>query len=169
MDEPYSLDLSRVLGQFVGRRCIGFSAGEGTGSVVSLEFEPRRPRQRPLTNPSLTEEQRAGDSEYALFVECAWRLDGPHQVICGAWDDNSPRGTMLSGLRGLLEHNVESYRLSEPGSDLEIRFDNGWIFRAFCDQVNEEEENDNYSVFCPGKILIVGTKSRLRQEISESH
>ena len=160
-------DLLHALERFSGRRCIGFSAGEGTGSVVNFEFEPRRPRQRPLTNPNLTEEQRAGDSEYGLFVECAWRLDGPQEVVCGAWDDNSPRGPMLRGLQGIVGHKAEFFRLSEPGLDLEILFGNGWTLRVFCDQVNEEDEGDNYSVFCPGEILVVGTKSRLRRENHE--
>jgi hypothetical protein len=162
-NEQYDTVLS-ALKHFIGRRCVGFSAGKGTGSVVSLEFEPRRPRQKPLTNPHLTEEQRTSDAEYALFVECSWRLDDPREVICGAWDDNSTGGTMLRGLQGIVGHKVEFLRLGEPGLDLEISFENGWIFRIFCDQVNEEDRTDNYSVFSRGEVWVIGTKSRLRRD-----
>ncbi len=164
MEEQLKRQLYSLLGQLENRSCIGFTAGEATGSVVDLEFEPRRPRPRPLTNPNLTNEQRAGEPEYSILVECAWRLDAPHGVVCGAWDDNSPDGAMLRGLREIVGAVVESYQLSEPGCDVELRFRNGRTFRIFCDQVNEFDEDDNYSVFSPSEIIVVGTKSRIRRE-----
>jgi len=87
--------LSSALERFLGRTCIGYSAGGAAGSLVSLEFEPRVRRLRPLTNPVLSEEQRLAEAEYAVFVLCAWRLDSEDQVVCGAWDDNSAGGPML--------------------------------------------------------------------------
>jgi hypothetical protein len=156
--------LVSLLERLENRTCIGFTAGEVTGSVVDLEFEPRRLRSRPLRNLNLTEEQRRGEPEYSILIECAWRLDGRHGVICGAWDDNSPDGTMLRGLREIIGEAVESYQLSDPGLDLELRFSSGRTLRIFCDQVNEFDEYDNYSVFSPSEIIVVGTKSRLRRE-----
>jgi hypothetical protein len=86
-------DLSLMIKELVGRHCIGFTAGESTGSVVDVEFEPRRPRRRPLANQNLTEEQRTGDPEYSILVECLWRLDAEMYVVCGSWDDNASGGT----------------------------------------------------------------------------
>jgi hypothetical protein len=156
--------LSEVLSRIVGRRCIGFTAGESAGSVVDLEFEPRKIRSKPLKNPHLTPEQRTGEPEYSILVECAWRLDSNYKVLCGAWDDNSLGGRMLSGLEATTGALLERFVLSDPGLDLELWLSNGLCFRIFCDQVNEVDENDNYSVFCPDRIFTVGTKSLLKEE-----
>lgn len=153
-----------LLNKVVGTPCIGFTAGAGTGSVVAVEFGSRRPRLRPLTNQFLTEDQRLGESEYSLFVECAWRLDSAKEVVCGAWDDNSAGGIMLNGLQLLVGRALGSFRLTEPGFDLELHFDGDRIFKVFCDQVNEHDAYDNYSVFSQQEIFIVGTKSHLRKE-----
>jgi len=163
VSDPYK-ELDRALTRFVGRRCLGFTAGAGTGSVVNLELEPRKPRLRPLANPHLTPEQQAGHAEFAVFVESAWRLDSPEAVICGSTDSNRAGGPMLTGLQALVGQTVESFRLGAPGFDLELRFTNGWRFLIFCDQVDEVDPNDNYTLFCPDDILIVGTRSRLRHE-----
>jgi hypothetical protein len=150
--------------QLIGRRCIGFTAGESTGSVVDLEFEPRQARRQPLTNPCLTEDQRNGDPAYAIFIECAWRLDGEREVICGSWDENSLGGTMLSGLQKIVGRKVTSFNLAQPGYDLQLSFEGGLKFTIFCDQVNEDDASDNYSIFSPEQIITIGTKSRLRLE-----
>ena len=71
---------------------------------------------------------------------------------------------MMRGLQGLVGQRLEAFHLDQPGLDLCLRFDNGWMFRIFCDQVNEEDNADNYCVFCPEEILVVGTKSRLGRE-----
>lgn len=154
--------LSATLENFLGKLCVGSVAG--TGSLVTLEFEPRVLRQRPVPNPSLTEEQRTSEAQYAIFVECAWRLDNAQEVVCGGWDENHIGGPMLRGLQGLTGQRVKTFHLNQPGLDLCLEFDSGLIFRAFCDQVNEHDNADNYSVFCPEEVLIVGTKSRLRRE-----
>lgn len=154
--------LRDVLDRFLGRRCIGCIPG--AGSFVHLELEPRKPRQRPLTNPHLTEEQRQGVAEYGLFVYSVWRLDSPEAVICGAWDDNQADGPMLRGLERLVGETVTSCDLEEPGLDLVVRFSNGWAWRIFCDQVNDRDRRDNYNVFYPEGTWVVGTKSQLRHE-----
>jgi hypothetical protein len=154
--------LRALLDRLPGRRCIG--CVPGAGSYVHLELEPRKPRQRPLTNPHLSEEQRQGEAEYGLFVRSVWRLDSPEAVVCGAWDDNQADGPMLRGLERLVGETVASYDLGEPGLDLVLRFANGWSWHIFCDQVNDRDRRDNYSVYGPEGTLIVGTKSQLRHE-----
>jgi hypothetical protein len=159
-----SSDLNSVLKRLIGRRCIGFTAGETTGSVVDLEFEPRRLRRRPLRNPHLTMEQQLGDPEYALLVECVWRLDSKEEIICGAWDNNELNGSMMRGLRQLVGQELESFVLSEPSYDLILLFKDGFVFKIFCDQVRTDHEEDNYSVFFPEGVIIIGPRSTLRQE-----
>lgn len=155
--------LSRALERFVSRTCIGHMAGGAAGSHVSLEFEPRVPRVRPLINPALSDQQRLTEAEYAIFVLCTWRLDSEEEVICGSWDDNSEGGPMLRGLDKLIGRKLEAFTLTEPGLDLELYFA-GHSFRIFCDHVNEVDMEDNYSVFLPGQIVTVATRSRVERE-----
>ena len=71
---------------------------------------------------------------------------------------------MLRGLQEIVGGVVESVQLTEPGLDLALKFRSGHTFRIFCDQVNELDEDDNYSVFGPSEVIIIGTKSRLKEE-----
>ena len=115
-------------------------------------------------NPLLTDEQRLGEPEFSLYIECVWRLDDRECVICGAWDDNAPGGTLILGLQGLVSQTLLAVKLSEPSCDVDLSFANDWTLRIFCDQVNEHDSSDNYSLFSQEQVLIVGTKSRLRIE-----
>lgn len=156
------------LNQLTNQVCWGFVAGKGTGSVVELNLGRKVSRKAPVKNPHLTDEQRANDSEFALFVECTWRLESKTQVICGAWDDNSKLGAMRKGLERLVGQTIDSISLARPSLDLALRFSNQLVLRIFCDQTNPAEMVDNYSLFLPRMICIVGTRSRLRQEVRKS-
>lgn len=155
--------LSGTLERFVGRHCIGYVAGGAAGSHVSLEFEPRVKRKRPLVNPTLSEEQRLTEAGYAIFILCSWRLDSESKVICGAWDDNTNGGPMLKGLSQLVGKKLEHFSLTTPGLDLELGF-GAIYFRIFCDNVNEFDREDNYSLFLPESVLTVAPRSRIERE-----
>jgi hypothetical protein len=148
--------------------CWGFVAGKGTGSVVELNLGKKVSRKSAVKNPHLTDEQQASDSEFALLVECTWRLESKTQVICGAWDDNSKQGAMIKGLERLVGQTIESISLLRPSLDLELSFSNQLVLRIFCDLTNRAEMVDNYSFFLPRMIYIVGTRSRLRKEVRKS-
>lgn len=166
-DETPRQAVEALLARLVGLRCSGYTAGGAAGSHVNLEFGGRIPRAKPLENEYLTEEQRLGEPEYSVFVLCVWRLDSDEQVICGAWDDNGSQGPMLRGLEELPGWRLGSFEVDEPGLDLRLRFENGWTFRIFCDQVNEQDECPNYSLFSPEEILTVKTRSRLVRAANE--
>lgn len=144
--------------------CWTVTAGSGTGSVFNLGLGGKIPRRRPLTNRHLTQEQRENVAEYGLFVMCVWRLDTSDRVLCGAWDSNDAEGPMLSGLRQLIGHRVIQISVRDPGLDLELTFDNNLQLNVFCDQTNEQENSDNYSLYLPESVLIAGAKSVLRLE-----
>lgn len=161
-------ELLRESERLVGERCWSFSAGAGTGSHLSLSFGRRIPRPISLTNPNLAPGARENDAEYSLFVECVWRLDDENGVVCGAWDDNRTDGPMLQGLARLPGHRVTAVLLRRPSLDLELAFDHGLRLAVFCDQVNEEERADNYSVFLPQTVIVVGPRSVPRVELRPS-
>jgi hypothetical protein len=141
--------LVEALETLVGRSCWRRVAGGSAGSHVSLDFEPSGPR--------------AAIPEYAVLVRCSWRLDSEFEVICGAWDDNGEGGTMLKGLDRLVGQRLGSFNLTAPGMDLELRFADCTL-RIFCDNVNKVDSDDNYSVFLPGEVVTVATRSRIEWE-----
>lgn len=159
-----SLKISEFAQHFVGRRCTGFVAGVGTGSHVTLEFEPRLRRSAPLSNSLLSEEQRLTEAEYSIFILCTWRLDAEVGVVTGAWDDNAEGGPMILGLERLVGCNLGRFEISEPGMDAILQFGDLRV-RIFCDQLNPEDAEDNYVLFGPDVIMTVGTRSVIAEEV----
>ncbi len=156
--------LERALARLVGQRCWSIAAGAGTGSVLHLGLGAAIPRPRPLTNPNLTPQARDNEAEFGLYVECAWRLDGPARVLAGSLDDNRKGGPMLQGLATLQDRQVRGFTLFPPAQDLELDFGEGLYFRAFCDQVSEDEAIDNWSFILPGETFVVGPRGMVRGE-----
>lgn len=152
------------LNRLIGQVCWGFAAGAGTGSVVSLDIGGKVLRESPLKNPHLSAEQQKYAAEFGLFIQCAWRIESKAQVVCGAWDDNTGGGRMLEGLRLLVGQVISSVEVAKPALDLAMNFDGGLALRIFCDQTNQAEMEDNYSLFLPDAIYVVGHRSQLRRE-----
>jgi hypothetical protein len=159
----HRVHLEAELSKMIGRRCWSIVAGPGTGSVVSLGLGDKVRRTKPLTNSHLSYDQRMFESEFEIFIESFWRLDGPSQVICGGWDDNRPEGPMLTGLRRLEGKELLDSHVSDPGLDLVLCFEDDLRLRVFCDQINEADQGDNYSVVTPEFESIVGTRSLLQR------
>ena len=153
-----------ALKHLVKKKCWGFVAGPGTGSVVALDFGYKVKRDRLLKNPHLTQEQRGNSAELSLLIQCVWRLDAPERVVCGAWDSNEVDGPMLTGLQGVIGKTVCSVTVHEPSMDLALQFDDGLCFKVFCDRVNVVEDEDNYIYTTPTRTFTVGTRSRLLVE-----
>ena len=155
------------LNQIVGLKCWGVIAGSGTGSVIDIQLGDRIRRRKPLKNPTLTDEQQKFESAFALFIECVWRLDSESRVICGAWDDNSEGGVMITGLRQLVGCTVSSIDILRPSLDLSVSFlgCNGKLnLKVFCDSVNSIDADDNYSLATPSGHYVIGNRSALRIE-----
>lgn len=164
MRKTITAEFIASLNRFTGQVCWGFAAGKGTGSVVSLDIGGKVLRESPLKNPHLTAEQRKYDAEFDLFIHCVWRLESKTQVICGAWDDNAEGGDMIEGLQRLVGQTISSVKVSKPAFDLAVNFNSGLVLRIFCDQTNQSEMEDNYSVFLPDAIYVVSNRSQLRRE-----
>jgi len=159
------------MNQFIGavkalveKTCWGVTAGEGTGSVIGVDFGKKINRKRPLSNIHLSEEQRNFQGEYDLFVECSWRIDSQESVVCGSKDANESYGTMVSGLNRIVGQRIVAVNANLPAYDLELRFDNDLILKIFCDETNESEDCDNYTFGTPEQNYIVGCRSQLSIE-----
>src|SRR5215470_15713937 len=75
LQKKISVEFEEALNRLVGQLCWGVSAGAGTGSIVDLKIGRKILRKTPVRNPHLSRLQRKYDSEYAIFIECAWLTD----------------------------------------------------------------------------------------------
>jgi len=157
-------EFEEAIRMLVGKECCGFAAGAPTGSVLSLDIGSKIRRRSSAGDSALAQEREDYESEFKLLVECSWRLDSDEEIVCGGWDDNRKDGVMLLGLGHLIGQRIESVHYSMPAFDLELGFNNGLKLRIFCDVINLGDQDDNYSLFLPDTIYIVGTRSRLIKE-----
>ena len=147
-----------------GKRCWSIIAGAGTGSVVNLGFGDKKEKTKPLTNPELTEEQRNFDPEIEIMIHCSWRLLSSGSIICGWRDSNESDGDMLNGLHLLKDKKVVGVKLTEVVYDLEICFEDNIYIQLFCDQTNDYEADENFTLFMNPGSCTVGLKSSLEIE-----
>lgn len=159
--DDLSGEFKQQIHSLVGQPCWSVVAGEGTGSIIALDFGKKIPRVVPLTNLHLTEDQRYFKAEMSLFIECAWRLDSHNGVICGSSDSDVNDGPMVRGLALIVDQKVGSVELAEPFWDLTIRFTGDLLLKIFCDQTNVEEEVSNYSLHLEDKLYTVGPRGKL--------
>ena len=160
-----SANLVRGVEELVGLSVWAVVAGSGTGSVINLLFGEAIRRSTPISNPTLPAKVRDHDASHSLFIRCVWRLDGESEVITGAWDDNQAGGPMLAGLTPLVGDRVKSVWLGRPAFDLDVLFESGKTLRVFCDQINSEDDNPNYSLLLPTVVHTVGCRSQLRESV----
>ena len=62
--------------ELIGHKCWRVFCGPSTGTILSIEFEPLVKRTLPLTtfNPTLSDDERALEGAYSLYIECDWHL-----------------------------------------------------------------------------------------------
>ncbi len=156
---------SLVLG-LRSKACWAALAGRGTGSAIDIHFGAKVPREVPLTNPTLTDEERRFEGDTSIYITCAWRLDSRSSVVCGWLDGGETVEGMVRGLRSVVGHRVEAVDIQRPAWDLKIVFDNGLTLTIFADQTNLIDHDSNYSVFHATKAITVGARSEVRTESS---
>ena len=149
------------------KRCWAVIAGRGTGSAIDLHFGAKVPRKRPLTNPTLGDEERRFEGETSIYLTCAWRLDDKSKVVSGWLDGGETVEEMVRGLKSLVGNTVEAIEIQSPAWDLKITFDSGITLTIFADQTSLVDNDDNYSVFHGLQGYTVGTRSHVRREASD--
>ncbi|GAB3825830.1 hypothetical protein [Hymenobacter jeollabukensis] len=102
-------DLRAFVTQLVGTRPWRSRAGNGTGSIFTLEFGEPLPTD-------------ANQGAFSLMVYCAWRIVREDQVLL-SWHDDSD-AFLAPGLKALEGLTVAAVELS-AWRDLTIRFADG--------------------------------------------
>jgi hypothetical protein len=141
---------SNALRELTKKVCLAYDTGPPQSVMLDVSFG------REGTAPE------AGG--LSLFASCAWRLQTTSEVLCGCWDDKEDSGQMRAGLDRLVGQPVRRALAVPPGWDLAVEFENGLVLRVFCDQTNDQEGADNYSLYCGNTVYTVGTLSELYEE-----
>lgn len=99
--------------------------------------------------------------EYALMVECPWRLDLPNRVVTG-WMDytdgyDSP---MAIGIERLYGKRIIRSAVTRPAMDLTLRFQGNYSLRIFSSTSLCHEEQDAWSLFHHRDGLLVSIGPR---------
>jgi hypothetical protein len=157
-----------ILRELEGQPCLYYLTSPSGGPALDLHFGAKVPRRQPLDLPGMTAVQRHYEGERSLYVTCAWRLENRDGVLAGCWDDAGPHGQMRHGLDPLVGQRVRRAIAQPPAWDLALEFENGTLLRVFCDQTSDEEGADNYALFTPDTVFLVGTMSDLFIEPREA-
>ena len=91
----------------IGQECWSIVAGEGTGTMVSIDFGRKFPLKRPVNNRHLSYEQQHHSGEYSIFIQFAawWVFENDEEI--GGWEDhNSNDGVMVASLKRLVGKKV---------------------------------------------------------------
>jgi len=160
-ERPLAAQLASALQKLVKKPFCLFDVGPSDSPFVDLHFGKKIERAEPLPYTREGDEVGHFEGEMSLYISCVWRLDSPDDVICGCWDDKSLDGQMRTGLGRLLGRTVRRVLTQPPAWDLTIELDEGWLLHVFCDQTNDEEGADNYSLFTKDHVYTVGTLSEV--------
>jgi hypothetical protein len=111
-------------------------------------------RARPLKNPRLPPEARQFEGEFALFVRCAWRLEGPQGLLTSS-TASVPAGATTDGkIDALVGSSVEAVTLVPSSQDLAFTFRGSLRLLLFCDRA-PGDTSENYVVYEPSRSVSV--------------
>jgi hypothetical protein len=159
-----NIDLKAITNTLIGLPCWSIIGGKGTGSVIHLGFGSKKLRDRPLKNPHLTEEERLYDSDISLMVYCSWRLSSESDIICSWRDAIDNIEDMLFNLELIRNKKITKINICPLSLDLDIYFEGNKKIEIFCDETNDYDADNNYSLFTEEKIINAGLKSVIYYE-----
>jgi len=158
------MDINYYINSLVEKQCWSVIAGSGTGSVVNLGFGEKKLRKRTLNNIHLSQDERTFKPEISLMIHCAWRLSKSNEILCSWRDSNELEGDMLKGLNLLRNKKITDVYLRPITYDLDIHLNDSICFQVFCDQTNDYDSDENYTLFANNNTYTVGLKSNLEIE-----
>ena len=140
--EPTPAGLLEAVHAAAGSTCWSVSYGPSTGSIIQVHLGGKLLRAIPLRNPAATEDERLYESEYVIYVACAWRLDDGDRVVCSSGDAYPHYERMAEGLDGLIGAVMVGSEIRTPALDASLTFDRGTTLHVFCDKPAGEDNYD---------------------------
>ncbi|WP_125916958.1 hypothetical protein [Hymenobacter coccineus] len=128
--------LRELLNQLVGKPAWRSRAGNGTGSIFTLQFGPELPNNKT-------------QGEFSLMVYCAWRVVKGNQILL-SWHDDSDE-ILAPGLAMFHEAVVTAIKLSQ-WNDLIFHFSNGQEIQIINDFSPFNDFDESWSVIHNGRV-----------------
>lgn len=141
------------LQQLTGKECWGIVTG--VGSIITLSFGAKIPRENPIENPNLSEVCRFYDPEYSLMIYAPWRLHNSTSILSASYYDNSKNGPMAKGLDGILKLSVTNIICEPPCHDLTIHFEENVVLTVFAGDIDLDDDTGFYDFFTPSGVFSV--------------
>jgi hypothetical protein len=136
-----------------GVQCWYVNAGGAAASSFSLSFGNRILRGSPLKNPTATNEFRAFEGEFSLYVWCSWRLETADQAVASSDQDNELSTIELEKLAGL---TVTALDIDQRTTDLVLTFGD-LVLRVFSDHLPVSPSYPaNWEFYARGSVLRAG-------------
>jgi len=157
------IDINTYLGLLKNQECWSIIAGPATGSVVSLGFGEKIPRNKPDNAPYFSADENMFDAGISLLIYCSWRLSKCEEVICSWISPNKRNGEMLKSLALLRNKKILNINISQIVYDLDIYFEDDLCLQLFCDATNNKY-NENYIFFIENAAYTVGMNGHLEAE-----
>jgi hypothetical protein len=154
--------LKELVSSLVGCSCWSATCCGAAGPSLMLDVGNRIPRREPVTNPTMSPEQRMYEGEYRLFIECAWRLERNDEVICGSQDEAEHGGPMALAIRAIVSRAIRHADVQGPAWDLTLTFADDLRLRIFCDQTNINIDDFNYSISTGSTSAEVGPRGQVQ-------
>jgi hypothetical protein len=124
----------------------------GAGSVLTLEFGVRDPRQSAFRI----------HGEWRLWLyECAWRLECRDTILTGSQHE---RSLAANAVKKISRSEITEIVLTRPGLDLEITFRNECRLRTFAATSSEDHYTDQWVLFTPQLVTVTARGDQLTTE-----
>lgn len=160
--------LEKYLSSLTGLECCSAHWGKGTGSVIDIGFGPMRKRDKPVSNPWLSERDRHFKADISMMIWCAWRIRRSHDVLVAWRDAGLESEAVYRSVNAILDKKVINVIFDRESGDIQFNLADDYRIDIFCDVTNEEEGDENY-VFCtPHANFIVGLEGEVTRENKET-
>ena len=124
----------------------------GAGSVLTLEFGVRDPRQSAFRI----------HGEWRLWLyECAWRLESGHSIITGSQHE---RSLASNAVKRIWRVEIADVVLTRPSLNLTVIFQNQCKLRTFSATSSEDHYCDQWVLFTPKLITVAARGDHLVTE-----
>lgn len=133
-------ELRSRLNLLIGKPVWSAIGGGSGGTTVVFDLGAKVPRDRPVENSALSEDERNYEGELSLMVICAWRVEMEGiGIVSGSRDTDDE--IMMSGPNRLIGETVADISVNSF-LDLQVVFRGGACLRLFCNHHGKNPDID---------------------------
>jgi len=148
----------RTMKRLKGKEFWGGGGSANTGSMLDINFGAKISK----IVRSKGKEKLIYEGEFILYIECcSWRLISDKGILSSNFDEINK---INAGINKILNTEVIEVKLVKKTFDLDIQFSNNHNFQIFCNQTDEENDMDNYSLFHGEDIYVIGPNLVFKHE-----